>query len=225
MVLAPAILNCLINCLKYEAMEIPQDIQEMPIREVIRRICKLNDEIQDFWSDAHGWAPSDAASLLSRSRLDRQVSLSYCLDPWSGDVHPPERQDGALILGWANLGSLVEGSMKWFLSVYREDYPEDETAFRRKGKLLEPESLMLDQLRRFFTTHVWTDSECMEWDSWLTTVRDRRNAVHSYKDYDIGDLDGLHYGIRMYLAFLRTLEGRVPYPDEGYRPYEYLDDF
>jgi len=197
----------------------------MPITEVISRISTKNDGIRNFWSDTHGWAPAEAAELLSNARLDRQVSLSSCLGLWS-DEQEPGRRDGALILGWANLGALVEGTMKWFLCVYREDYPEDGTAFRRKGKLLEPDSLKFDQLRRFFTDHVWVDSERDKWDQWLAGIRNRRNAIHSYRNHDIGDFDVLHMAYREYLAFLRDVHGRVPpYPDEAQEPYESLEDF
>jgi hypothetical protein len=199
------------------------DVGKLTIQEVISRICTLNEGIREFWTVAHGWAPDETASLLSRSRLDRQVSLSHCLTLWE-DEHPPERREGARILGWANLGSLVEGTMKWFLSVYRKDYPEGDGAITRHGKIVEPEAAMLDELRKFFFSHVWIDSEKDEWDSWLCAVRDRRNAVHAYKDREVGDVEDLHEGIRKYLLLLRTAEGRVPYPDGVYGPYESVND-
>jgi len=205
-------------------MNIP-DVDTLTIEEVIRRICTLNEGIREFWSAADGWAPAEAALLLSRSRLDRQVSLSHCLALWNADPHPADRREGALILGWTNLGSLVEGTLKWFLSVYREDYPEDDGAIRRWGKAVEPDAAMLDGLRKFFASHVWTDCERDEWDSWLLEVREHRNAVHAYQDREIGNAEDLHRGIRTYLSLLRTLEGRVPYPDEVYGPYESADDF
>ncbi len=207
-------------------MDLHDDIWGMPISEVVSRITTFNDGIRDFWSAAHGWAPADAAELLSRARLDRQVSLSSCLSLWAEEPERPDQRDGALVLGWANLGALVEGTMKWFLCVYRGDYPEDGSAFRRRGKLLEPDALKFDQLRQFFARHVWIDSERDGWDQWLAGIRDRRNAIHSYQDRDIGDLAALHQGIREYLSFLRDVHGRVPgYPDGAQEPYESLDDF
>jgi hypothetical protein len=207
-------------------MELPDDIRAMPFGEVVSRITTLNDGIRDFWSAAHGWAPADAADLLASARLDRQGSLSSCLSFWTEEPELAEQRDGALTLGWANVGALVEGTMKWFLCVYREDYPEGETAFKRKGKLLEPDALSLDQLRQFFARHVWIDSERDGWDQWLVSIRDRRNSIHSYQDRDIGDLAALHLAIREYLAFLREVHSRIPgYPDEAPEPYESLDDF
>lgn len=202
-------------------MKIPNDICGMPVGEVISRISTLNDGIRTFWSGAHGWAPADAADLLARARLDRQVSLSWCLALWEEEAAIPDRRDGSLVLGWSNLGALVEGTMKWFLCVYATDYSGAATAFCRNGKRLEPDALKFDQLRRFFREHVWLKSEKADCDSWLETIRDRRNAIHSYQDRDIGDLATLHYAIREYLAFLRNIHGRIPgYPDEASEPHE-----
>ncbi|WP_156918451.1 hypothetical protein [Bradyrhizobium sp. Cp5.3] len=51
----------------------------LSLDEVVQRIIKLNDGLQKFWSKSHGWAPVEAAGLLSKSRLDWQVSLSETL--------------------------------------------------------------------------------------------------------------------------------------------------
>jgi len=209
-------------------MELSRDLRDMPIGEVVARIAKLNDGIRDFWSAAHGWAPADAADLLARARLDRQVSLSSCLALWEAESDVPERRDGSLVLGWANLGALVEGTMKWFLCVYRADYPEDEGVLRKgkKRELIEPDALMFEQLRQVFARHVWIESERGEYDRWLAMIQDRRNAIHAYRERDIGDLAALHHAIREYLDFLRELHGRIPgYPDEAPEPYESIDDF
>jgi hypothetical protein len=38
------------------------------------------------------------------------------------DDVPNEQADGRMILAWTNLGTLVEGTMKFFLSVFASDY-------------------------------------------------------------------------------------------------------
>lgn len=179
----------------------------------IRLICQRNEEIRDFWSHARGWAPAEASSLLARSRLDRQVALSYCLALWTRDTHPEERREGALILGWANLGALVEGTLKWFLSVYRDQVPDD--AIKRFGAAIGPEEATLDQLRVFYAKQkVWfDDDERQRWDPWLAEIRDRRNSVHAYRDRDIGTFEDLHLAVERYLDLIDTLDGRVLYPE------------
>jgi hypothetical protein len=94
--------------------------EDRPIHNVVARIEKHNDKLRNFWSDAAGWAPIDAAELMSKSRLDRQVSLSRSLRHWI-EGPPADIEDGDLILGWTNLGSLIERTTKLFLAVYYLD--------------------------------------------------------------------------------------------------------
>lgn len=113
-----------------------------PIRTVLDRIVSKNEGIAAFWRDALGWAPLEAAELLSRSRLDWQVALSHTLALWfprSGADPSDAAAPGRLILAWVNLGALVEGSLKWFLSVYYDAYRKDIAALRAKaGALMDP---------------------------------------------------------------------------------------
>ena len=78
------------------------ELKEMSIVEVVDRIVTLNDGLRQFWTKADGWAPIEAAQLLSKSRLDWQVSLSICLKIWVSEPLPDD-ENGRLILGWANL--------------------------------------------------------------------------------------------------------------------------
>jgi hypothetical protein len=97
---------------------------EMPIHRVVDDIETVNSRLAQFWKAAHGWAPLEAAGLLSKSRLDWQVSLSCSLRLW---LREPANSlsDGELILAWTNLGSLIEGTLKLFLSVYYNDFQAD----------------------------------------------------------------------------------------------------
>src|SRR3990170_3554478 len=115
---------------------------------VIDRIVNINEGIGKFWSEAEGWAPIEAAKLLSKSRLDWQISLSKSLKIWVADsnLHPDEK-DGRLILAWANLGCLVEGTLKLFLSIYYKHYVDDIHGIKdRKGQLRDPDILRLEEM-------------------------------------------------------------------------------
>ena len=173
-------------------------------------IVRQHEAIREFWSQAHGWAPHDAADLLAKSRLDRLVSLAQCLDLW---IKAPKgtEADGRLILAWANLGSLVEGSMKFLLSVYLLDY--QKSALKRKGKDLSPDELGLEQLRVFFGQHVWTRAQKKRWLKWVQQVQQRRNAIHSFQDRDIGAFRVFAAAVRKYERFLDDVHGSVPYPN------------
>ena len=187
----------------------------MSIDEVVTRIIQLNEGIRYFWISSGGWAPIDAAQLLSKSRLDWQVSLSRSLKIWLMEPLALE-ENGRLILAWANLGSLVEGTMKLFLSVYYEDYKRDILAIRRASDFKDPDSLTLEPMRIFFKQRIWCNGE--NWDTWISHIQQRRNAIHAYKDRELGNFEDFFVDVRIYLDFLKDINGRLPYPDEIYRP-------
>ena len=43
--------------------------------------------------------------------------------------------DGELILAWANLGALLEGTLKLFFSIYYSDFQTDIEALKRGGPI------------------------------------------------------------------------------------------
>jgi hypothetical protein len=162
----------------------------MSVIEVVDRIETLNRNLAHFWRKANGWAPIEAAGLLSRSRLDWQVSLSRCLRLWIKT--PPDRlEDGELILAWANLGSLTEGTMKLFFSVFYHDYQKDIDGLKaarayhhEKQAPISPDGLSLDVMRAYFKNEELLGAEI---DTYVELVQQRRNAIHAYKDRPIGD--------------------------------------
>ncbi len=191
------------------------ELKEMSIEEVKDRIVKLNDGLRQFWTKADGWAPIESAQLLSKSRLDRQVSLSVCLKIWLSEP-PPDDENGRLILAWTNLGSLVEGTMKLLLSVFYNNYKDDVEAIKNKGKLIDPDGLQLESMRKFFKKKIWGE----EWDVWILHIQQRRNAIHAYKNRDIGTFNEFFDDVRRYLEFIRHINSRLPYPDYMYVPRE-----
>jgi len=191
------------------------DPNNMSVDDVIECIIKLNDGLRKFWSSAEGWAPVEAANLLDKSRLDRQVSLSRCLKLWVA-TSSPEVQDGHLILAWANLGSLIEGSMKLFLSVWYKTYKSDIDAVRRKGKFQDPDGLQLEPLRQFFKKRIWDKTL----DGFIQNIQKRRNAIHAFKHRNIGTKNEFFDNVRKYLIILRYINYRLPYLDDIYVPRE-----
>jgi hypothetical protein len=189
--------------------------ESLSIDSVIQRVILLNQGIYIFWSQADGWAPEAAAQLLSKSRLDRQVSLSHCLKLWLQAPYDGA-ESGQIIMGWANLGSLLEGSLKLFLSVWYETYKLDIDAIKKKDKFQNPDGLQLESLRIFFKKKIWND----EIDSWVQHIQSRRNAIHAYKDKEIGSLEELQTYMCKYLDILRYINFRLPYPDVIYEANE-----
>jgi hypothetical protein len=189
--------------------------------EIVQRITKLNSGIQKFWSKSHGWAPVEAAGLLAKSRLDWQVSLSKTLTLW---LQKKPLTPGELILAWSNLGSLVEGTLKTFLSVWYKDYIKDIEYLKKsnayhykKGKPLEPDALTLGPLALYFKNKKFLSAESTVF---INLVHARRNAIHAFKGKDIGTADELQKAVASYLKLLREVNRRLPYPDDVYVPQE-----
>ncbi len=198
-------------------------VTEFPIVEVIRRTEKLNGQLANFWSKSDGWAPVAAAGLLGKSRLDWQVSLSASLRLWIRD--PAEALSSAeLILAWANIGSLIEGTIKLFLSVYYETFKADidnlkkvNAYNKKKQEPLSPDGLTLEPLRRYCALREILNKEDL---ALVQFVQQRRNAIHAFKDRPIGDEAEFEQVVRDYLQMLRNVIARLPYPGEEYVPSE-----
>lgn len=106
-------------------------MNQSELNNVQNEIIRVNRWLAEFWSNSHGWAPYTATELMSKSRLDNQVALSFTLKIWL-EQEEKQGENGRLILAWANLGALIEGTLKLFLCAYYEDYSADLQAYRDK---------------------------------------------------------------------------------------------
>lgn len=203
------------------------EVSSYTIEEVVGRIINLTEGLTAFWAHAHGWASVESAHLLSKSRLDWQASLTRQLHLFLRFEHTDE--SGALILAWATLGSLVEGTLKLFLSVWYEDYLADPIV-DRKDKPVSPDGVTLEVLKVFFASKVWPKETREHWVAageldrilWISKIQQRRNAVHAFKDRDIGNFAEFYQELRNYLVFMRFITNTFPYPDdEMYKPREF----
>ena len=80
-----------------------------------------------------------------------------------------------------------------------------------------PDGLALEKLRTYCKVQKLLG---VEGDALVELVQQRRNAIHAFKDRPIGDGFEFQKAMRSYLALLRTINGKLPYPDEMYEPRE-----
>jgi hypothetical protein len=188
------------------------DDDTLSLDEIIEHIITIHKDLYADWGNG-GCAPSDAANLLERSRLDWLVSLAHTLKLWQGPLLNNDNHDAMLILAWANLGSLVEGAMKLFLSVYLHDYEKSvrrnsaASVFKRlwkeqEQKVQDVDVLMFDVLRQFFELEVWQHLDRKEWSHWLKHIQERRNTIHAYKSRELGTFEEFYGDLRLYRKFL-----------------------
>lgn len=181
--------------------------------QVVDEVIRHNRQIADFWRDgARGWAPNKAADLLSGACLDNLGSLSTTLHMWLDDPGTGAESRGRLILAWTNLGALVEGTLTWFLCVWEDAYSQSPLA-ARSGRPLEADELLFAELCRYYSVHVWVDSEKHGWDSWLNRVRHRRNCIHALGKQDVGTWEEFWTDVVVYRDMVQELDSRVPYPE------------
>lgn len=174
------------------------------------RVCRA---LQQFWSSAHGWAPSSAAGMLEQARLDRQVAFAHTLHDYLIPFSP-ETQESRQILGYVTLRSMCEGALKLFFSVWLEDYRGDSSApTTRAGVVIDPADVTFDRLIAFFSQRINSSH-----DAFLRRVQQRGNAIHSFKDRDIGTQQELIDDILAYGQFIVAISDGLPYPDGMYDP-------
>lgn len=191
------------------------DPAELTPEQTCARIERLTTAMMSFWKDAHGWAPADAAGLLSRSMLDEQASLSSSLCRWLD-----ADSAGDLILAWVNLGVLVEGQLKLLLAVYLDDFKSDSAGMLNDdGKKIygnRPDKLMLEKLKTFCQTQVWDASD--PWHDYVARIQSRRNAIHTFQQKEIGTFEEWRSELTEHLKFVEHVNLLLPYPDDVYVP-------
>ena len=194
--------------------------ENLPLREISERITRLVEGMAKFWSNCSGWAPEEAAKLLSEARLDRVASLSASLIRW---IEDDDLSDGDLILAWTNLGSVMEGVLKIFLCVYLNDYRADDLsrktrAYRvKEGALRDPDELNLDTILKYVGLAELLPAEDI---SLATLTQSRRNAIHAFQDRPLGTTEEFRQSLRRFREMAVCLHYRLPYPDEmgGFAP-------
>ncbi|MDW7615170.1 hypothetical protein SC499_10650 [Peribacillus simplex] len=180
------------------------------VRRAINEIVDIYRDHQFFWGNAAGWAPEEAEKILTRSRLDWLHALSESLFTWTEVYRTSIDNEGKLILAWANLGALLEGGIKLFLSVHVIQYKNSQHRFfDSKGKLIEPDVLPLEKLKVFLQKEKVFETK---WFPFISMVQQRRNAIHAYKHRDIGNWTEFYESIKELRTFTQEIKDRLPYP-------------
>lgn len=191
--------------------------RQQPLQDIVRAIQEKVSHQAAFWSKAHGWAPKEAADLLSSVRLEHYSSLALNLDatllaPCKSKRH----ESGRLIIGWSHLGSMLECSLQLLLAVHLRDYLKDKNKVPHRwkpSKTAMPHELDLEHLRVFFDKSIWDKQEKKAWTPWILSVQQQRNAIHALKARPLGTWSNLEEAARRYHDFLEEIDIRLPEPD------------
>lgn len=180
------------------------------VRQAINDIVAIYRDHKYFWGNAAGWAPEEAEKILTRSRLDWLHALAESLFTWTEVYRTSTDNEGKLILAWTNLGALLEGGIKLFLSVHVNQYQISKHRYQdEKGNLIEPDVLTLEKLKVFLQKENIFEKK---WFPFILLVQQRRNAIHAYKHREIGNWNEFYECIKELRTFTQEIKGRLPYP-------------
>jgi len=180
------------------------------IKNAIDEITGIFRNHNLFWKNATGWAPDEANAILMRSRLDWLQGLTEALYIWIETYRTTTDNEGKLIIAWTNLGAVLEGALKLFLSIHYIDYRNSKNHYKnRNGIIVDPDELSFEKLKVFIQREKIFDSV---WIEFIQEVQKKRNAIHAYKDRDIGNWHEFYEAIARFRDFSKVMKKNIPMP-------------
>ena len=160
-----------------------------------------------------GWScPEIVIKHLDGFWFDAQISLSCRLRDFFRD-HPEDESIGKFISLWVILGSLIESSLVFFLTVYW-CHTTEKDSYRKYLKNSEKisKARFSDVIEFIKKEEVFGDSTG-DYVQWLGEIKNLRNSVHSSDYRKIDNLIKLEKYIIKYKGFLEEIDTRLPWPD------------
>ena len=172
-----------------------------------------------LWKDVYGIASNASAKKLYKAMLEWQTELTNTLEIWINKGLT--MTTGELILARANLGAVVESWLKLFYCIYYDDYRQNPMR-TKKNKMIQPEKAEFRELNKFSTGILWDSTDSYEF-LWVDSIRDKRNALHSFEYRNIGtpqdfldDIDYLYEFVDNILMRLPPIEDCIESYPVGY---------
>lgn len=173
---------------------------------IIEKIKDITETNLNAWKNARGYAPDDVADKIDLIMIDWIISLTNCLNTWNKNIE--NLTVGELILARANLGTLVENWLKFFIVIYLESYNSNPVR-NSKGKKIKPEKIRFDVLRKYYKNNILVKSGG-KFNDWIQSIQTKRNAIHAFNYKEIGTNQELQNDFNSYLDFIEYLINRMP---------------
>lgn len=74
-----------------------------------------------FWKNSHGWAPEEVYNEFNNLEMDRLADFAKNLRKFNKE----EMSEGELVLAYTTMGSILEGVMVIFYTMWLEAYNSD----------------------------------------------------------------------------------------------------
>ncbi len=163
-----------------------------------------------------GWAPDETIRILKSVNFERILSLMESLNYYQSKDY---LSDGELLIAVTIIGSLVEFWIKFFYTIYIQDYfnsvKEDSRFFDcKKKKIKLPDKIKFETLKQFSRENLLKNNE--KFEEWINRIQFKRNAIHTFVYREIGGTEELEYDLEMLSLLIEKIYYRLPdIPSEG----------
>ncbi|MDN9009495.1 hypothetical protein [Brevibacillus laterosporus] len=175
-----------------------EQVEHMPLEQVVDEVIKRHTSIHASWSIPPRSKQLSTAHLVTADTLLCQISLSKSLHRW---LNMQSTEPGDLLLAWTNIGLLVEGTMKWFLSVFHEEVRHEWENQVIKFQDHYSQESFLYMMRKFFHQRIWFGKG--DFDRWVMHVHECRFYGLSEHQQLQSRMERFDEAVRVYLHFLR----------------------
>lgn len=186
----------------------------MPRRNRYEALTIITNNEALLWKQSQGYAPNSAADKLDKAMLEWQSELTQTLKIWIDKGLA--MTTGELILARANLGAITESWLKFFYSVYYDDYCKGPITKTRK--MVEPEKAQFEDLKNFSTGKLWDNTSSPKY-LWVDSVQYKRNAIHSFSYRDIGTPQEFLDDINLLCDFVDDVISQFPPLEDNIESY------
>jgi hypothetical protein len=191
------------------------------LKTVVDEIEQINREVSRLYGTqaASIWFAGGAMKINDQDslRFDWLIELAGTLRIWLDR----KLTTGELILAWTNLGSLLKGTLKGFLSIYGQDYAKEKTIHRsmrateKNGNLKHPGKLRFEDLKIFFTKEAAKQNSVPpildQYDlDTIEVVQRNRNVIHAFMDKPLDSQSAFENSLYGYCTLQKKLFELMP---------------
>jgi len=166
----------------------------------------ITNNVGVTWKESRGFAPISVSDKLEVAMLSWVTELTDALNIWIDKGL--NLTEGELILANTNLGAITECWLKFFYTVFYEDYRKNPKK-DRKGDEIEPNKMKFEDLKNFSIGILWDDKTEPGY-LYVDNIQHKRNAIHAFNYRDIGNPQDFLNNVDLLCNFVDEIISRLP---------------
>ncbi|MDD2391665.1 MAG: hypothetical protein PHU94_01845 [Bacilli bacterium] len=212
--------------------------------KTIDEIIALIEDMCFFWKNSQGWAPKEVSEEFDNLEMDRFSDFTKNLHKFKKE----ELSEGELVLVYTIIGSILEGVMIIFYTMWLESYNTDikDEEYRQISKLDEgetydykyrkwerkennykkPSELGLELLKVFSVERLFSNNDDRSikfWKKYITIIQENRNSIHVMKKRRIDNSETLNEKLELLVELIKLVDSKLIYPDGYYHGMQNLN--